>query len=492
MSNLKTKHIGVIGSGFSGLAAACTLAAAGHEVTVLEKNEKIGGRGKSFHANGFTFDMGPSWYWMPEVMDQFFERFGKKTSEYYSLKRLDPSYRVFLPQHHEDIPADFAALQAVFEKYETGAGQQLEKFLKEAEEKYETGMGEFVWKPSHNITEFFEIKILKALFKIQLFTDMRSHLKKYFKNPMLIQLLEFPVLFLGAKPSQTPALYSLMNYADLKLGTWYPIGGMSRVPEAMHTLAIELGVKFIAQADVQSVVINNNRIQSLQYGNGSIAVDEVINAGDYHHFEQKVLPASHRVYSNQQWQKLTMSPSSLLFYVGLNVKVPGIEHHNLFFDTSFDEHAAEIYDHPAWPRHPLFYLCCPSKSDDSVAPQGCENLFFLIPVAPDMTSDEHTREHYWNLLCERLKQRVGMDIRPHVVYKRSYAHEEFMADYHSYKGNAYGLANTLMQTAFLKPKLKSSKLNNLYYCGQLTVPGPGMPPGIISGQLAAKEIIQKN
>jgi phytoene desaturase len=488
----RTKAVGIIGSGFSGLAAACQLAKAGHQVTVLEKNNKIGGRGKSFHAEGFTFDMGPSWYWMPEVMDQFFESFGKKTSDYYTLHRLNPSYRVFLPETIEDIPSDYDALKQLFEKYEAGAGEQLSLFLKEAEEKYETGMGEFVWKPSHHIGEFFELKILKALFKIQLFTDMRSHLKKYFKNPILIQLLEFPVLFLGAKPSQTPALYSLMNYADLKLGTWYPMGGMSKVPEAMHALALELGVNFISSADVSQVELKNNQITKLIYDQGELPVDEVINSGDYHHFEQSVLPASHRVYSEKQWDKRTMSPSSLLFYVGLNKKIEGIEHHNLFFDCAFDAHAAEIYDQPAWPQHPLFYLCCPSKTDQSVAPEGQENLFFLIPVAPDMQSNEEIRNHYWNLLCDRLQERIGVDIRPHVVYKRSYAHEEFQSDYHSYKGNAYGLANTLMQTAFLKPKLKSSRINNLYYCGQLTVPGPGMPPGIISGQLAAREIIKKN
>ncbi len=488
MGENKTKHIGVIGSGFSGLAAACSLAQKGYKVTILEKNEKAGGRGRSFSANGFTFDMGPSWYWMPEIMENFFRSFGKSTQDYYQLKRLDPGYRVFLKDNALDISAQFEKIKELFESIEQGAGEALERFLKEAENKYSTGMGKFVHKPSHSFIEFAEWDLMKALFQIQLFTNMRSHLKSYFKNPILLQLLEFPVLFLGAQPSKTPALYSLMNHADLKLGTWYPIGGMARIPEAMIELALSLGVEIQTDQNVQGFEFDDDNITAIITNTQTLKIDGVIASADYHHVEQSLLPKKFRQYDEAYWSSRTMSPSSLIFYVGLDTMVPGLEHHNLFFESSFDKHAEEIYVNPQWPSQPLFYLCCPSKTDDSVAPQNHENLFFLIPVAPDLASEENLRDRYWDLLCEAVMRKTGMDIKPHVVYKRSFAHEEFVSEYNSYKGNAYGLANTLRQTAFLKPKMKSSKLNNLFYAGQLTVPGPGMPPGIISGQLAANEI----
>ncbi len=488
MGKDKTKHIAVIGSGFSGLSAACYLAKAGHRVTVLEKNDKAGGRGRSYSADGFTFDMGPSWYWMPEVMEEFFQDFGKSTKDYFQLKQLDPGYRVFINEGHVDIPANTDALADLFETIEKGAGKALKQFLSEAQFKYEAGMGKFVRKPSHSIFEFMDLDILKSLFKIQLFTDMRSHLKKYFKHPQLLQLLEFPVLFLGAKPQQTPALYSLMNHADLNLGTWYPMGGMAKLPEAMIQLAESLGVVFKTNAAVTGFSFNSRSIDKVIGTNYTLEVDGVIGSADYHHIEQTLLPKEKRHYDTAYWESRIMSPSSLLFYVGLNTQLPGLQHHNLFFDQSFDVHAEEIYDHPQWPSDPLFYLCCPSKTDPTVAPQGSENIFLLIPVAPGLESDEELREHYWNKMCIQIQSKTGVDIRNHVVHKRSFAHEEFVSEYNSYKGNAYGLANTLMQTAFLKPKMKSNKVDNLFYAGQLTVPGPGVPPSIISGQLAASEL----
>jgi phytoene desaturase len=484
----KTKHIAVIGSGFSGLSAACYLAKSGYQVTILEKNDKPGGRGRSFAADGFVFDMGPSWYWMPEVMEEFFQDFGKSTKDYFQLKQLDPGYRVFINEGHVDIPANTDALSDLFESIEKGAGQALKQFLTEAQFKYEAGMGKFVRKPSHSIFEFMDLDILKSLFKIQLFTDMRAHLKKYFKHPQLLQLLEFPVLFLGAKPQNTPALYSLMNHADLNLGTWYPMGGMAKLPEAMIELAESLGVVIKTNSAVKKIVVNGNQITAVQGADFSFEVDGVIGSADYHHIEQTLLPEDKRQYNEEYWESRVMSPSSLLFYVGLDTKVPGLQHHNLFFDQSFDQHAQEIYDEPQWPSDPLFYLCCPSKTDNTVAPEGHENIFLLIPVAPGLESDEELREHYWNKMCIQIQIKTGVDIRNHVVYKRSFAHEEFVSEYNSYKGNAYGLANTLMQTAFLKPKMKSKKVTNLFYAGQLTVPGPGVPPSIISGQLAATEL----
>jgi phytoene desaturase len=477
----------VIGSGFSGLAAACTLAAEGYRVRVLEKNSDTGGRARAFRTDGFVFDMGPSWYWMPEVFEQFFARFGRKVSDYYELERLDPSYRVFFEGHEVDIPAGKEALKAVLEKMEPGAGAQLDLFLAEARVKYETGMGEFVWKPSLSVMEFADLRLLRESFRLQLFSNMSAHIRKYFKNPEIIQLLEFPVLFLGAKPERTPALYSMMNYADIELGTWYPKGGMYRIAEGMARLARELGVEITTSCAVESIEVQNGKANAVIAGGQRIPAEVIVGAADYHHIESRLIPEKYRTYSDSYWESRVMSPSSLLFYLGVNKKVSGLLHHNLFFDEAFGPHASEIYDNPKWPSRPLFYVCCNSKTDPEAAPEGMENLFILIPVAPGMSSSEQDRSAYLDMVLERLEKRTGESIRPHIIYQRSFAHEEFISEYNSFKGNAYGLANTLLQTAFLKPRMKSRKIRNLFFAGQLTVPGPGVPPSIISGQLAGTE-----
>lgn len=481
-----SKEVAIIGGGFAGLSAACELARAGCAVTLFEKNSELGGRARSFEADGFTFDMGPSWYWMPEVFEQFFERFGLQTKDFYELKRLEPSYKVvFEDQTEADIPANLNDLKDLLESWETGAGARLDAFLREAKIKYDIGMGEFVWKPSLSITEFFEWKVLTQGLKLQLLGNMQDHLRKYFSHPKILKLLEFPVLFLGAKPSETPALYSLMNYADIQMGTWYPMGGMAKIPEAMVALGMSLGVKFKIQKEVQKIVVNGGHAEGIIVGDVLLHFDAVIAAGDYHHIEQHLLEKPYRTYTSNYWNSRTMAPSSLLFYVGVNKKIKGLLHHNLFFDRDFNQHSFEIYDQPSWPSKPLFYACVPSVTDASVAPEQHENLFILIPVAPDMKSNESQRDVYFEDCIRRLEKQTGEAIMDHIVYKRSYAHEDFIADYFSFKGNAYGLANTLAQTAFLKPKMKNKKVKNLYFAGQLTVPGPGVPPSIISGLVAA-------
>jgi phytoene desaturase len=432
--------------------------------------------------------MGPSWYWMPDVFETYFARFGKKVSDYYHLKRLDPSYRVYFHDGPVDIPADYQQLLALFESIEPGSAAHLETFMKEAEKKYDIGMSRFVYKPSYSVFEFAEWQTVKDATKLHLFTSFSAYAKKYFKNPKLIQLLEFPVLFLGAKPEKTPALYSLMNYADVKLGTWYPMGGMHEIVKAMVALAREKGVEIKLETPATGVIIEKKRVTAVLTPNGQIACDAVIGAADYRHLDQEILPKEARNYSEAYWENRTMSPSSLLFYVGIDGKVDGLEHHNLFFDADFKLHAEEIYDTAAWPSDPLFYVCCPGKTDPSVTPADKENMFILIPVAPGLTENATTREHYFKVCMDRLKQHLGVDLQPRVVYNRSYAHAEFIDDYNAFKGNAYGLANTLAQTAFLKPKLKSKKVQNLFFAGQLTTPGPGVPPSLISGQVAADEV----
>jgi len=485
-----TKKVVVIGAGFAGLSAACHLAADGFDVTVLEKNTVPGGRARHFTADGFMFDMGPSWYWMPDVFDHFFERFGKKTADYYDLVRLDPSYVVhFGPDDKMELPAGMPQLETMFEQYEPGSSAKLRQFLAEAEYKYRVGMNEFVQKPSLSLMEFADRRLLTSLVRLQMFTSMSRHVRRLFRNEKLIQLLEFPVLFLGATPQKTPALYSLMNYADMALGTWYPMGGMYNIVEGMATLARELGARIELGQEVRRIDVQNGQARSVRTATGQeFPADVVVGAADYQHVESRLLGAGQRNYSDRYWASRTMAPSCLIFYVGLNKRLEGLRHHNLFFDEDFGRHAQEIYESPQWPEKPLFYVCAPSVTDPTVAPDGCENLFILIPVAPGLDDTPAIREHYYQLVMQRLERLTSQAILPAVCYRRSYAHADFAADYHAFKGNAYGLANTLLQTAFLKPKLRNKKVSNLFYTGQLTVPGPGVPPSLISGQVVAREI----
>jgi phytoene desaturase len=485
------KHIVVIGSGFAGLSAACVLAKEGHSVTILEKNSQPGGRAGVWQQDGFKFDMGPSWYWMPDVFENFFALFGKKPSDYYELKRLNPAYRIYFDKGDLlDVPKDRAELATVFELIEPGSSNQLDKFLKQAEYKYKVGMGEYVFRPSHTLSEFIDLNLIRKSVGMQLLSSMRKHVHGLFKSPKLRQLLEFPVLFLGATPQETPAMYSLMNYADLVLGTWYPMGGMHEIVKAMVNLAKSLGVEIRLDTEVTKIEVANKQVSYIETSKGDFAADMVIAGADYHHVDQHLLDEPYRNYSQKYWDSRVMSPSSLLFYIGLNKKVVGIQHHNLFFDADFEKHAKDIYTSPKWPDEPLFYVCAPSKTDSSVAPEGCENLFFLMPVAPGLQDDDSTRERYFDLMLSRFEAITGQSIRDNIVIKRSYALNDFNADYHSFKGNAYGLANTLGQTAFFKPAMRNKHVKNLLYTGQLTVPGPGVPPAIISGQIVAKEAMR--
>ncbi len=486
------KTITLIGSGISSLAAASFLAREGYDVTILEKNPTIGGRARQFSSDGFVFDMGPSWYWMPDVFERFYNQFGYKTADFYDLKRLDPSYRVYWnDESYTNIPASLDELNAWFEELEPGSSAQLDKFLKEAKYKYEVGMQELVFKPSRSLLEFADMRILKGLLNMHLLSSFTGYIRKYFKHPKILSLLEFPILFLGAMPSETPALYSLMNYADISLGTWYPMGGMHKFIEAFEKIAIEQGVKIKTSTEVIGFDYQNKKITHVQTSQGIFETDIVVSGADYQHTESKLLKEKSN-YSESYWDKRTMAPSCLLFYIGINKRVENLEHHNLFFDEDFTKHAEEIYKDPKWPTSPLFYLSVPSLTDKSVAPEGHENLFLLIPIAPDLEDKEEIREKYFDLLLDRIEKKTGNTIRENIVFKRSFSLKDFKTDYHAFKGNAYGLANTLKQTAILKPSLKNKKLTNMYYTGQLTVPGPGVPPSIISGEVVAKEIIREH
>ncbi|MCU0387235.1 MAG: phytoene desaturase family protein [Chitinophagaceae bacterium] len=474
------------------MSAASFLAKAGWQVSLFEKHEQPGGRARLLKAGGFSFDMGPSWYWMPDVFERYFNQFGKKVSDYYTLHRLDPSYRVYWSDDHWDIPANYDSYKSILEKIEPGAGAALDKVMKEAAYKYEVGINRLVFKPGQSLFEFLDVQLAAGVFRLDVFTSIKDHFGKHFTNPKIRELMEFPVLFLGALAEDTPALYSLMNYADIKGGTWFPEGGMHSIVKGMHRLAEQQGVEFHFENYVQKIIIENGRASGIETNTGVYKADVVISGADYHFTETKLLPSKYRTYTESYWDKRVMAPGCLLYYVGVGKKIPGLLHHSLFFDTPFAPHARDIYTSPRWPDNPLFYASATSVTDPSQAPEGCENLFFLVPVATGLGGDsEEVRMHYFNIIADRFEKRLGVTIRDSILYFKSYAHSNFIEDYNAFKGNAYGLANTLRQTAVLKPSCRSKKVENLYFTGQLTVPGPGVPPSLISGEVVAK-LIQKN
>ncbi|WP_349664161.1 phytoene desaturase [Cellulophaga lytica] len=482
------KKVIIIGSGFSSLSASCYLAKAGYDVTMLEKNTTTGGRARQLKTNGFVFDIGPTFYWMPDVFDKFFADFNKKTSDYYQLDQLNPAYQIYFGKNDAiSISEDFNETRDTFEKIEPGSGKQLERFINKARINYDIAIKKLVYNPGENIFEIINRKTITKLYEFIL--TIKNQVSGYVKNDKLRKVLEFPVLFLGAKPSNTPSFYNFMNYADLKLGTWHPQGGMYKVVEGMQTLAQSLGVKTITDSPVLKIDIQNGKVKGVESKSGYLECDVLLSGADYHHTET-LLPEQYRQYTESYWDKKIFAPSALLFFVGFNKKIEAVNHHTLFFDTDFEEHAKTIYDTKEWPNKPLFYASFPSKTDISSAPEGKEAAIFLVPIAPDIEDTKELREHYFNQIIERVEKLTDQKLKEDILFKESYCVDNFKDDYNSYKGNAYGLANTLLQTHILRPKLKSKKVDNLYFCGQLTVPGPGVPPSLISGKVVSELILK--
>jgi 1-hydroxy-2-isopentenylcarotenoid 3,4-desaturase len=485
------KHVVVVGAGFGGLGAAALLKLHGYEVTVVEKNEQCGGRAGMLRDQGFSFDMGPSWYLQPDVFEHYFARFGKTPADYYKLVRLEPSYRIYFSAHdHIDISKDLDTNIALFERIEPGSGMRFKKYLAEAERKYNVSMQEFLYKEYRRVGDFFTRRMLTEGRQLHVFESFEKYAKRFFRSERMQKIVEYPVVFLGANPKKTPALYSLLAHADYNLGVWYPLGGMNAVAVGLERLGRQHKVNFRYNEPVQEIMVENGNAVGVRTTKGIIRADAVLVNADYAHAEMQLLAEPHRSYPASYWKKRTIAPSGFIIYLGLNKRIKSLAHHTLFFAEDWRPHFEQIFDKPGWPDNPSYYVCAPSKTDISVAPAGCENLFILVPVASGLSDDDEIRERFTNQILEHLEQTIGEKVKPHIKVRHLFSQRDFASRYNAYLGTALGLAHTLMQSAVFRPSMRSKKVKGLYYAGQYTHPGVGVPMALIAGEVMADAIAE--
>jgi len=493
------KRVVVIGAGFGGISAAAYLAQAGYDVTVYEKNDWVGGRARVLSRDGFRMDMGPSWYWMPEEHDRWFTDLGARREDYYAIHRVDPSYKVYYgdsepndPRNEVTVPADFGRAKAVFESYERGAGAKLEQFVDQARAKYEFAMSGFIYRNFYSPLDMLNGTFLRNIHRLNLLTSYRKLIERYFTHPYLKKILEFPVVFLGSYAAKTPAVYTLMNYIDFGLGTWYPDGGFARVVESMKQVAESKGARFVFNTEVTAVRGRDGVATSLfirsECDEDEVQADAVVANADYVHVENELLQPGDRSLSLAKWKNKTFAPAVLNYYVGFNRKLPFFAHHTFFFDTDWNDHFDAVYGKRRWPADPLFYLHIPSMTDPGCAPEGHEAMFILVPCALGLDDPDELREHYFQDVMDRMERLTGESIRDSIVFRETMSIREFREDYNAHEGTAFGLGQTLFQTAYFRPMNRSRKLSNLYYAGHYTVPGTGTTMSMISGKLAAMRI----
>lgn len=483
------KHVIIVGAGFGGLASAALLAKAGYAVTVYEKNASPGGRARVFRKKGYTFDMGPSWYTMPDIMERFFGLLGKKSADYYTLKRLDPSYRVVFDRHDViDIAASLQKNYALFNRLEQNGGEKLKRYLAQAKYQYEVAMASYVIKPYRSIFDMFDIRMAKEASRLHLLDNMDTFVKRYFENERLRKILQYTLVFLGGSPKNTPAMYALMSHVDFHLGVWYPMGGIGSVVVAVEKIAKEFGANFVYDSEVERIVTESGKTSGVLVNGKFKPADIVVMNADYAHAEMDLLTGKDRTYDERYWKKRVLAPSAFMMYLGVNRRIPSLKHHTLIFAHDWVKHFDAIFEKPSWPEKPSLYMCCPSKTDPGVAPAGKENLVVLVPVAAGLPDTEEIRKMYSEKILTQLEEVLKISIREHIEVKRIYSIQDFEQDYHAYKGTGLGLSHTLLQTAIFRPSYRSKKVRNLFFAGQYTHPGIGIPIQLISAEIAAAEI----
>lgn len=490
MASNKQKVV-VIGGGFGGLGTTCLLAKDGYSVTLLEKNNQLGGRASVLHDDGFTWDMGPSWYLMPDVFEQFFQEMGEKVEDHLKLKRLFPSYRIFFEDGDlVEMTGEIETDAATFERYEPGAGEKLREYLRLSEYQYRIAMRDFVPKNYDSYRDFFSRQALLEGPKLHVLESMERYVGRFFSHPKLRQIIQYTLVFLGSSPYTTPALYNIMSHVDFNLGVWYPEGGIHEVIRVLARIAKQHGTEIRCETPVESILIEKGRVVGVSTRQGIVEADIVVSNADLHHTDMQLLAPEHRTRSARYWAKRTLAPSAFIIYLGLDTQLPQLVHHNLYFCENWQENFDHIFNKPGYPRNPSLYICCPSKSDPTVAPEGNENLFILVPIASGLDDTPEIREEYAAHILDLVEQKLGIpQLRSHIVTQHLFSINDFASRYNSYRGSALGLAHTLRQSAIWRPSNRNKKVKGLYYVGAGTTPGIGMPMCLISSQLVRKRVL---
>ncbi|MBD3408367.1 MAG: phytoene desaturase [Candidatus Lokiarchaeota archaeon] len=476
----------VIGAGVGGLATAALLAKQGHNVTVLEKNKEPGGRARIWNTDGFTFDMGPSWYLMPDVFEHYFDLFGRTVKDFYELVRLDPSYRFFFPNDEIiDISADLKENMELFDQLEEDGAKKFQRYLKQSQDKYEYLLDGLMYEDLSGLRSMLSPKLMAAGWKLSILSNMDKLIRKYFDDERVQKILQYTIVFLGGNPKNTPALYSMISHIDYNLGVWYPLGGMGKIVDGLVSLTEEFNGTIKYNTEVANLEILDNKVRQIFTNNGTIEADLVVVNADYPHVEINYLPDDFQTYDKGYWEKKTIAPSAYVMYVGLDKTIDTLTHHNVILDHDWVEHFEQIFEDPQWPEKPAYYLCCTSKSDDSVAPPGHENIFVTVPISPGIEDTPEIRESYFDKMIEHMEKVLKTDIRDAIKVKRIFTLDDFSQDYNAYRGTAVGLTHSFWQSAFFRPSHKSKKVDNLYYVGQYTHPGIGVPMALISAEIVA-------
>jgi phytoene desaturase len=495
----------IIGAGFGGLSLSILLARDGWDVTILEKNEQAGGRASLMEVThgelsdnaadrdkvAFRFDMGPSWYLMPDVFDRFFESVGEKTSDYYDLVRLQPSYRVTFKDYDQqvDIYGNLTKDTKTFDAIEPGSGQKLRDYLKRSAYVYDVSVNKFLYRNYDSAKDFMSPALAREAHKLSLLSTMDKYVSKYFKDPRLQQIMQYPLVFLGSSPYNAPALYNLMSHVDFNQGVFYPQGGLYKVTEALVNIAEKNGVKIMLNSPADKITVENGHAVGVKTKGKTFAADAVISNADPHHTESKLLEKPHRDHSEKYWKSRTLAPSALLMYLGVDKQYKSLQHHNLLFSKNWKANFDQIFDNPTFPDDPSLYVCAPSKTDPSVAPKGKENLFVLVPIAAGLEYTEQELQIYADKILSTMEKEMKLPgLRKNIIYKKLFCVKDFESRFNSLQGTGLGLAHTLKQTAIFRPSNKSKKVSGLYYVGANVHPGIGLPVCLISAELVRRRL----